>query len=778
MTIGEAAEQQVAFKAPAVAALVEQALAADGDRFVHDGLSCDRGGRPMGNDVANSRRFSNTAAREARHTVATCEATEALGPLLAPVQALRGVGPSLGAVLGRLLGAREARCVDLLWHLPHDVIERRVQADAAALVEGERVTLLAEVQQHQPRAAPGQRLRWRPAAGRAPYKVRCRTGSGFFHLVFFQAREDYLRRALPEGEQRVVSGVLGRFGHEWQIVHPELIAPADEFARAGPLQPLYPLTTGLSQRRLGRCIDAALAQLPELPEWQDPGWLARQDWPSFPEALRRLHQPDAQDAIRPESPARRRLAFDELLASQLALGLSRANNDRGGGRSIVGNGRLRRAVLRALPFRLTGAQRQALIEIDAELARPERMRRLLQGDVGSGKTVVALLAMLAAVEAGAQAALMAPTEVLARQHHETLARLLAPAGLSPALLTGRERGAARSRVLADLAHGRTPIAVGTHALFQGDVRFADLALAVVDEQHRFGVHQRLELAAKGACTDLLVMTATPIPRTLVLALYGDMAVSELREKPPGRPPIRTRALPLARLDEITAAVRRVLERGDQLYWVCPAIAAEEDDRAAAEQRYAMLRAHFGEVVGLVHGRMAGADKDRAMRDFACGKVRLLVATTVIEVGVDVPAAGVMVIDHAERFGLAQLHQLRGRVGRGVRASSCLLLYGEPLTAAARARLEVLRATDDGFRIAEEDLRLRGPGEVLGTRQSGLPALRLADLASHADLLAPAREEAHRFLMFDPALDSARGRALRGLLRLFERHGAIAYLGSG
>jgi ATP-dependent DNA helicase RecG len=387
--------------------------------------------------------------------------------------------------------------------------------------------------------------------------------------------------------------------------------------------------------------------------------------------------------------------------------------------------------------------------------------------------------MLAAVEAGAQAALMAPTEILARQHHATLAMLLAPAGLEPLLLTGRERGAARAGVLADLAHGRSRIAVGTHALFQEDVRFADLALAVVDEQHRFGVQQRLELAAKGHATDLLVMTATPIPRTLVLALYGDMATSELREKPPGRSPVRTRVMPLARLDETVAAVERALDRGEQIYWVCPMISADEDaDRAAAEERHAMLHRHFGEIVGLAHGRLPAADKDRAMHSFARGRLRLLVATTVIEVGIDVPEAGVIVIEHAERFGLAQLHQLRGRVGRGRRAATCLLLYQEPLSAAGRARLEVLRATDDGFRIAEEDLRLRGPGEVLGTRQSGLPTLRVADLSAHADLVGPARDDARGVLALDPGLHGARGCALRCLLRLFERDGAITCLNSG
>ena len=729
----------------------------------------------MAKDVANSRRFSNLGL-PAPSSVGRPD--DALGPLLAPARALHGIGPSLAATLARLVGASdgaEPRCLDLLWHLPYGVIERRLQTHAA-MVEGERVTLLVQVQQHQ----PGPLSRWSPRSGAGPpYKVRCRAEAGFLHLVFFRARVAYLRDLLPEGEERIVSGRLARFGAEWQIIHPELIAPLEQFARTGPLQPLYPLTQGLSQRRLGRCIAAAVTRLPRLPEWQDPTWLRRQRWPSFEAALRGLHQPQRAADVSVESAARRRLAYDELLASQLALGLIRAREGGSPGRAIVGDGRLRRAVLAALPFRLTAAQRLALLEIDGDLGRPERMLRLLQGDVGSGKTLVATLAMLAAVEVGAQAALMAPTEVLARQHHSTLARLLAPAGLTPALLTGRERGAGRARALAALKRGASAVVVGTHALFQDDVRFADLALAVIDEQHRFGVHQRLELAAKGRAADLLVMTATPIPRTLVLALYGDMAVSELREKPPGRSPVRTRAMPLARLDEITAAVRRALERGQQLYWVCPTISADEDSgRAAAEERHAMLRRHFGEIVGLVHGRLPAAEKDRAMHDFAHGRLRLLVATTVIEVGVDVPQAAVIVIEHAERFGLAQLHQLRGRVGRSTLASSCLLLYGEPLSPNARARLEVLRATDDGFRIAEEDLRLRGPGEVLGTRQSGLPVLRLADLTVHADLLAPARDDVRRLLGVDPGLDRPRGRALRHLLRLFERDGAIAYLGSG
>jgi ATP-dependent DNA helicase RecG len=695
-----------------------------------------------------------------------------LGRLLAPVRAVRGVGPVLAAALDRLLGRGDggARRIDLLWHMPHGVIEHRLEGEIA---EGARITIEVTVDRHAP---PGPQ-RYRRQALQRPYRIRCWSEIGWLDLVFFRARESYLQDALPTGAVRVVSGTLRRFKGSWQIAHPELMATRESFLAEGPVRPVYPLTQGLSQRVLARVIRAALDELPALPEWQDEAMLARQRWPSFADALRCIHRPVAVAEIGLDAPARRRLAFDELLANQLALGLLRRRTH-SGGRALKATGRLRQRVIAALPFRLTPAQERALAEIDADLAAPARMLRLLQGDVGSGKTVVALMAMLSAIEAGAQAALMAPTEILARQHAATLSRLLAAVGVEPVLLTGRERGVRRARLLKGLAGGEAKIAIGTHALFQDDVAFADLALAVVDEQHRFGVHQRLALAAKGEA-DLLVMTATPIPRTLVLSLYGDMAVSELRTKPPGRQPIETRALPLARIGAIVASVEAALERGERLYWVCPLVAADEaGDLAAAEERHAMLRARFGARVGLVHGQMPAADKDAAMAAFARGDIRLLVATTVIEVGVDVREASVMVIEHAERFGLAQLHQLRGRVGRGARRSSCLLLYGAPLGAAARARLEVLRETEDGFRIAEEDLRLRGPGELLGSRQSGLPALILADLAAHADLLAPARDDARTIVAQDPRLVGPRGRALRQLLSLFERDLAGRYLDSG
>jgi ATP-dependent DNA helicase RecG len=658
--------------------------------------------------------------------------------------------------------------VDLCWHLPAALIDRRY-APKLGNAEPDRVaTLTLRIGAHTA-----------PHNPRQPFRIHATDDTGEIDLVFFHAKPEYLNKVLPEGEVRVVSGRIEMFSGRLQMTHPDHIGRLDELARLQTVEPVYRLTGGLTLKAVGKAVQAALARAPELPEWQDPAYRARQGWPAWRAALMAVHAPQSQADLEATTPFRRRLAYDELLANQLALALVRHHQRAQRGRAIRGDGRLRVKVLAALPFALTGSQNRAVEEILADMARPSRMLRLLQGDVGSGKTVVALLAMLAAVETGAQAAIMAPTEILARQHHKTIAPLAAAAGVTVELLTGRDKGKGRAAALERLASGAAQLVVGTHALFQEEVAFRDLALAVIDEQHRFGVHQRLTLASKGQAVDVLVMTATPIPRTLVLTSYGDMEVSRLTEKPAGRQPIDTRALPLERLGDVVAGVTRALAEGAKVYWVCPLVSESElVDLAAAEARHTELKARFGDRVGLVHGRMAGRDRDAVMAAFAEGNVDLLVATTVIEVGVDVPKASIMVIEHAERFGLAQLHQLRGRIGRGADKSTCLLLYQAPLGETARARIRILRETDDGFRIAEEDLHLRGAGEILGTRQSGIPEFRLADLGFHGELLAAARDDARLILQRDADLAGERGQALRVLLYLFARDAAVRYLRSG
>ncbi len=690
---------------------------------------------------------------------------EVLYPLFAPVTSLPGVGPRLAKLFEQLAGPH---VLDLCWHLPSALIDRRYAPKVAAAEPGRIATLTLKVGQHRV-----------PHNPRQPYRVTCRDETGSLDMVFFHAKADYLQKLLPEGETLVISGKVEVFHDRLQIAHPDHITKPEERGSLPKVEPVYPLTAGLSLKTVGKAVRAALAEAPELPEWLDPAHRERQGWPAWREALGRAHALESERDLEPEAPSRARLAYDELLANQLALAVVRARQRRQRGTPVVGDGRLRDKVIAALPYDLTGSQRTALQEVDADLAAPVRMLRLLQGDVGSGKTIVALLAMLAAVEAGYQAVLMAPTEILARQHHATIAPLAEAAGLELALLTGRDKGKAREAILARLAEGSVQLAVGTHALFQDDVGFQNLGFAVIDEQHRFGVHQRMLLAEKGRNVDVLVMTATPIPRTLMLTAYGDMDVSRLTEKPAGRQPIDTRALQLERLPEVEDAVARALDKGTKVYWVCPLVEESEAvDLAAAEDRFTALQRRFGARAGLVHGRMKGAERDQVMEAFKSDGIDLLVATTVIEVGVDVPEATVMVIEHAERFGLAQLHQLRGRIGRGAARSTCLLLYQAPLGEVARARIEILRETDDGFRIAEEDLRLRGAGELLGTRQSGLPRFRLADLEAHAELLATARDDATLILERDPELKGDRGQALRTLLYLFERDAAVRYLRSG
>ena len=695
-----------------------------------------------------------------------------LNPLFAGVATLPGVGPKLAALFDRLLGepGRPARVLDVVFHLPHAVIDRSMRPTVADAPIDTTVTLEVVVEQHKP-SPPGR--------SRAPYRVLVADATGDVTLVFFNTSAQRMEKLLPVGETRWISGRIELWEGRRQMVHPDRILDEAGLARLPPFEPVYGATEGLYPSVIARAAAAAVERVPALPEWQDPAHLSARGWPSLADALATLHRPRQAADIAPTSPARQRLAYDELLASQLALLLVRQSMKRAAGRALVATGRVTSAILAALPYALTGSQATAVEEIRRDLATPERMLRLLQGDVGAGKTIVALLAMAMAVEAGAQAAMMAPTEILARQHFERLRPIAEAAGLRVALLTGRDKGAARKRTLSDLEAGEVDIVFGTHALFQEEVRFRDLGLAVVDEQHRFGVHQRLALSRKGEAVDVLVMTATPIPRTLVLSYFGDMDVSALRDKPPGRQPIDTRAVSLDRLDEVVGAVGRAVASGARVYWVCPLVEeSEELDVAAAAERHQTLRQVFGERVGLVHGQMAGRDKDAAMAAFAAGDTDILVATTVIEVGVDVPEATVMVIEHAERFGLAQLHQLRGRVGRGRGRSTCLLLFKAGLGETARARIETLRRTEDGFEIAEEDLRLRGEGDVLGTRQSGMPGFRLASPELQGELLPAARDEARLALARDASLSDARGEALRVLLYLFERDEAVRLLRAG
>jgi ATP-dependent DNA helicase RecG len=690
---------------------------------------------------------------------------EILFDLFSPVTRLPGIGPRIAKSVEKLAGDK---VVDLLWLLPRDIVDRRYSPKVANATPGRIATLILRINAH---VAPPNR--------RQPYRILCSDDSGEITLIFFHARPDYLTKILPEGEVRVVSGRIEEFRDAVQMTHPDHVVPMVERAEILRVEPVYPLTAELAHKTLSRAIAAALDMLPALPEWLDPAYARQQQWPDWKTALIAAHHPEDTASLSPMSPPRARLAYDELLANQLALSVTRARQKRAAGRSLKGTGEVKQKLYHALPFKLTGSQIAALREIEADMAAPGAMLRLLQGDVGSGKTVVALFAMVNAVECGGQAAMMAPTEILARQHAETLRMLLEPAGIRVSLLTGRDKGKARQALLEDIAEGRTDIVVGTHALFQTGVAFKALLMAVIDEQHRFGVHQRLSLAEKGRGIDILVMTATPIPRTLTLTAYGDMDVSRLTDKPAGRKPVDTRTLPLERLPEVVDGVARALDRGAKVYWVCPLVEESEVlDLAAAEQRHSELTARFGDTVALVHGRMKDTEKDAAIARFLDGSCRILVATTVIEVGVDVPDATIMVIEHAERFGLAQLHQLRGRIGRGEKASNCLLLYGAQLSEAARARLKIMRETEDGFRIAEEDLKLRGAGEMLGTRQSGMPEFRLADIGLHGDLLAAARDDAKLILSRDPELKSERGKALRILLYLFERDAAIVNLRSG
>lgn len=688
-----------------------------------------------------------------------------LAPLFAETIALKGVGAQLAKLMTKLMGPK---VLHLLLHFPVGIIDRTYQPKIAQAVPGKVATMKVMIDEHKSSKSKAQ-----------PYRVSCHDETGRMEIVFFNAKHSYIQEKLPVGSTCLISGKLEFYGNLCQMSHPDYIVSAGAEVYFEKIEPVYPLTAGLFPKVLRRAIKEGLSRIPELPEWHDPHLMVQKKWPAMKDAFYQLHFPKDQKDLDLSMPARERLAYDEFLSNQLALALSREKYRKTNGKITLELTVLQERALPLLPFELTAGQMKALDDLNQDMKQPLRMLRLLQGDVGSGKTIVAFLAMLGAVGSGFQASLMAPTEILARQHFENLQELSEKLGVRIGLLTGRDKGKAREKILAELASGEIQILFGTHALFQEDVVFQNLGFVVIDEQHRFGVNQRLLFSEKGQHTDILVMTATPIPRTLTLTAYGDMDVTILSEKPPGRQPIETRSISLDRLNEVMSRIHKVIEQNGQAYWICPLVEESEVmDLAAAKERFDALDYLYKGSIGLVHGKMKGAEKDAVMADFAAGKIKVLVATTVIEVGINVPNATIMIIEHAERFGLSQLHQLRGRVGRGEKQSYCLLLYGMPLNPIAQMRIEAMKKSEDGFFLAEEDLRLRGSGDILGTRQSGFPEFKAGDLEAHKDLLILARKDVQKILADDPMLKSERGEALRLLLYLWERDQAITYLRSG
>lgn len=701
-----------------------------------------------------------------------CVRPAILNPWFSDIRTLNGVGDKVGDALERAFSVRgQGRLRDLVLTPPSSLIDRSNRPGISGAMKGDVATFVVTVGRHMPGKTRSQ-----------PYRIRVYDETGDMTLVFFKAYGSTLERQFPEGNRRLISGKVDIYNAEAQMTHPDYVLEPEQADDLPQFEPVYPLTAGLSPKVARKSVWSALKTVSlgeTLPEWMDPAFLKRQEWPSFNEAVLRLHQPEHIIDASPSAPPLKRLAYDELLAKQLAMALVRERNRGMKGETLEASGEYVDDVLTGSPFPPTGAQARAFEEIKADMSSSNRMARLLQGDVGAGKTFVAALAAAHACEAKAQVAVMAPTEILARQHADTLSAMLEPAGLTVQAFTGRDKGPARKAINSGLAEGHIDVVVGTHALFQDGVEFARLGLVIIDEQHRFGVRDRLRLTEKGDAPDLLVMTATPIPRTLALTSYGDLDISILDEKPAGRQPIETVALPLQRLDDVIDAAGRAVEKGDQVYWVCPLVEdSDVSDLSSAEDRHRQLTAIFGNRVGLLHGRMSGTEKEEISRAFKAGGYDILVATTVIEVGVDAPNATVMVIEHAERFGLAQLHQLRGRVGRGDKKSSCILLYKAPLSHNGKERLNILRESEDGFLIAEKDWELRGSGDLLGAAQSGLPRYRLANLDKHRDLLETAMQDARMLVQTDPGLSSARGQAARVLLYLFEQDYGIAMMRAG
>ncbi len=689
-----------------------------------------------------------------------------LYPLFAPLESLSGVGKNYMRLLSGLCGNK---IVDLLWHFPSSLIDRRCNLKLNMVQNGKIWSGKVRVVEHCP-----------PKSKKQPYRIVVEDETEQLILVFFKIYAQSLLNNFPVGKEKIVSGKIEIFNNCLTMNHPDYVVDVSTPEKLPEIEPVYPLTAGVTNKMLIKLMPQVLARVPDFPEWLEQSVLEKNGWDSFKKSLFKVHYPQSFDDLEPNCPARRRLAYDELLANQLSLAIVRSKMKHTQGRSIAGDGHLRRKLMENLEFELTKAQQRVIAEIQSDMAAKYRMSRLLQGDVGSGKTIVALMTMLNAVECGLQTAIMAPTEILAKQHFESLAEICSKIGVEIALLTGSIKGKKREGILTRLISGEIDILVGTHALFTDDVVFKNLAYIVIDEQHRFGVNQRLKLSEKGRFCDCLVMTATPIPRTLVLTQFGDMEYSKIDELPAGRKPVVTSMLNLNKLNEVKSALMHKIKNSQtQAYWVCPLVEeSEKVDLSAACERFENLKETFGDMVGLVHGKMKEAEKNQVMERFKNGEIKILVSTTVIEVGVNVPNATLMIIEHAERFGLAQLHQLRGRIKRGFEASNCVLMYGYPLSAVARERLNIMRKTEDGFEISEKDLELRGGGEVLGTKQSGFSNFKIADLSVHSELLYAANKHAELILNRDPELRSPQGQNLRTLLYLFERDEAIKTYNAG
>lgn len=682
-----------------------------------------------------------------------------LYPLFASIESIKGVGTKYSKLIKKLCGEK---IIDILFHLPVSLVDRTYNEPLINAKDGKIWTGIVTITEHVP-----------PQTKKHPYRIYCTDGTAELVLVFFKVYADSIEKNYPLGGKRAISGKLEYFNGMWQMSHPDYSVSPELLPQIMRLEPVYPLTAGVTNKMICRLVEEGLRNVPTLPEWLSPDSLGDLEYIDFKSALYRVHHPKNQADLLPSSTARRRLAYDEILSNQLALALIRQKVRAKNGRSFIGTGELYKKAIENLPFKLTSAQEEALDEISKDQNAPHKMLRLLQGDVGSGKTVVAFLSMLKVIEEGAQAALMAPTEILAKQHYETISSLSKGLGITVGLLTGKLKVKEKREIYEKLQNGEINILIGTHALFTEGVTFKDLGYAVIDEQHRFGVNQRLSLSSKGTMSDVLVMTATPIPRSLLLTAYGDMDYTKIGELPAGRKPCVTAVMNVNKMPDIIAALHRKLAEGGRAYWVCPLVEeSEKSDLAAATERSEMLKQYFGDVVGLIHGKMKEAEKDAVMEQFKKGEKKLLVATTVIEVGVNVPEATVMIIEHAERFGLSQLHQLRGRIKRGYEAGTCILLYSYPISSVARERLNIMKQTEDGFYIAEKDLELRGGGEILGTRQSGFTQFKLADMSVHQDLLIKARDDVHNILKQDQSLTTPRGQALRVLLYLFEQNEAV------